>query len=297
MDGGSRCCCSREQVLGILTAIGSYLLEFSFGYSNTIGWFPASLDSFFIDLGIKFYDVVLAFSGGIFLTMWSVNNGMVAFLFTNSVLFGIGIGLSFTVTLKCTVAVYGQAVGFDAISLVIVATLNGIFNCVGYVIARVACSKASFKMPLILFLLLITTFSGLFPLVKKVGLESFVLYVFCVFGLHFAMTAVNVVMTVANNAAIVPLADFGTNLAFCFCSASSAIIFSVITSYQPIDRHYDIFFWFVASVGVLEIMLALTLQDMACPLKLMRGRFFASSKLEIKEADGQPEAGDGGTAS
>lgn len=36
--------------------------------------------------------------------------------------------------------------GFDAISLVIVATLNGIFNCVGYVIARVACSKASFKV-------------------------------------------------------------------------------------------------------------------------------------------------------
>ncbi|KAL5967294.1 hypothetical protein TSMEX_004982 [Taenia solium] len=137
-----------------------------------------------------------------------------------------------------TFKVYGQAVGFDAISLVIVATLNGIFNCVGY-------------MPLILFLLLITTLSGLFPLVKKIGLESFVLYVLCVFGLHFAMTAVNVVMTVANNAAIVPLADFGINLAFCFCSASSAIIFSVITSYQPIDQHYDIFFWFVASVGLL----------------------------------------------
>lgn len=44
------------------------------------------------------------------------------------------------------------------------------------------------------------------------------LYVFCVSGLHLAMTAVNVVMNVANNAAIVPLADFGTKLAFCFCS-------------------------------------------------------------------------------
>lgn len=53
----------------------------------------------------QFYGMVFAFSGGIFLTMWSVNNGMVAFLFTNSVLFGIGIGLSFTVTLNCTVAV------------------------------------------------------------------------------------------------------------------------------------------------------------------------------------------------
>ncbi|CUT99342.1 Major Facilitator Superfamily protein [Echinococcus multilocularis] len=389
MGGRRRCCCTREQGLGILTVVGSYLLEFSFGHSNTIGnlntylilhlgvttsesiWFLGSTvvaQSIFTPVGelisqwvpyvgLLFATVVFC-SGGTFLTMWSINNGMVAFLFTNSVFFGIGMGLSSTVTLKRTVAhypqrsetimriekqsrqafvnfknikrnfkeavkkpeihimnalnflnviprmaiistfkVYGKATGFDSISLVIVATLNGIFNCVGYVIARLACSKASFKAPLVLFLLLLTTLVGLFPLVKKIGLQSFMLYAFCVFGLHFAMAAVNVVIAVANNEAIAPLSDFGTNLAFSFCSASSAITFSVTTSYQAIDQHYDIFFWFVAGVGVLEIILALTLEDMACPLKLMRGRFLASRKLKNKELEGQAQAREEGTTS
>uniref|UniRef100_A0A5K3FEP4 ADP,ATP carrier protein n=1 Tax=Mesocestoides corti TaxID=53468 RepID=A0A5K3FEP4_MESCO len=153
-----------------------------------------------------------------------------------------------TMTIVTTFKVFGKSVGFEDEFLVLVATLNGIFNCVGYIIGRVVCSRASFKITLVAFLLVMATFLGLFPLTEKIKVLSIIFYALCVFGLHFTMAAVSVVIGLASNKIISPMTSFGNNLTLSFTSVPSAIIFSVVAASQKIEKALGVMYWCVAGV-------------------------------------------------
>ncbi|VDD82802.1 unnamed protein product [Mesocestoides corti] len=358
--------CTRGQCVRILTVIGSTLLQFSFGYTNTLGnlstylirhlkltasasvWFLGAAivaKSVFTPIGealserVPYLYLLLATvvlyskrrtfaiicSGGVFLNVLTINCGMVYFLVTNSVLVEIAIGISLTASLNhaveqypertetiyrivgsgfgfgtiffvplqvianeiedvshhlesneafsnvfiitgssitalqiiafaftcfsiCLSGVFGKSVGFEDEFLVLVATLNGIFNCVGYIIGRVVCSRASFKITLVAFLLVMATFLGLFPLTEKIKVLSIIFYALCVFGLHFTMAAVSVVIGLASNKIISPMTSFGNNLTLSFTSVPSAIIFSVVAASQKIEKALGVMYWCVAGV-------------------------------------------------
>ncbi|VDD81083.1 unnamed protein product [Mesocestoides corti] len=287
--------CKKSLTWGYLTVFGAALIHISFAYSSTIGnmnsylvsymnitagetvWFHAVLVSGqavampiggLLELKIGFRPVVaigsITCSAGVALSALTVSHGIGPFIVTYTVMFGLGMGLPYTVLFTLAGAEFGAANHLDNGFLSKVASCTTLFNVLGRVIWGLLCDHISFKVKFfcifrdIYWALLFATF----PLITKAGAFQ-PLFAVWVFLLFFTMAGHFVLLPGACSRIFGPKYMATTFGLLHLTSAPSALILSAIMSHFKIINEFNLVFFCCCGLCILITVVALNWDEEA----------------------------------